>query len=723
MPSAAPSTPAPDFRYRAFISYSHHDAAWAEWLHKALETYRIPSRLVGSITSAGKVPRRLTPVFRDRDELASATDLSGKVNEALAESANLIVICSPHSANSRWVEEEVQAFRRLRHPDRIFCLLVEGEPQAEECFVPALRPGRNHRAEPIAADARKDKDGKRNAKLKLIAGMLDVSYDSLRQRELQRRIRRLTAIAAAALFVMAVTTLLAIAALFARHSAVVARADAERRQRQAETLVDFMLGDLAEKLDQVRRLDIMEDVDTKAMQYFASMPNTDVTDQVLAQRAKVLERIGSVRQSQGHLTDAIASFQASSKLAKLLSMRAPNDTDRELQYARTLSYIGQARWFQGELDQARKAFDEARMVLTRAGRQKPLDLELLFELEMVENNIGHVLEAEGRLDEAMAAYRSALQLSGQLVAADPERAEWVVELGGAHNNLGKLALLDGDLITAVAEYSADDAIESRLSAKHPEDNGQRESMLTVRAILGRTLALAGSHEAGAQMLRQSVDMANTLMTSNPQNNDFRENHARYATQLARLERLAGHQAVAAGLTGPALDILEALARQNASNARLQRELAEARLESAAQQLKAGKTAEARAQAQAASDTLEPLLATQPNDRAILLAALTSRLLLAATSTRPDEARRHYVAVNAAVLAQTSGRGDPRMRALQVEALLKLGRKTDVEPTIHHLWESGFRDPAFLEALARAQINYPVNTAFRKHLLADNVVAH
>ena len=51
------------FKYRAFISYSHADRRWAEWLHKALETYRVPSRLVGRETPAGVIPRSLAPIF------------------------------------------------------------------------------------------------------------------------------------------------------------------------------------------------------------------------------------------------------------------------------------------------------------------------------------------------------------------------------------------------------------------------------------------------------------------------------------------------------------------------------------------------------------------------------------------------------------------------------------------------------------------------------------
>ena len=75
------SAPLESSRYFAFISYSHRDKAWAGWLHRALETYRVPRRLVGLRTSVGLIPPRLLPIFRDRDELASAADLGGPLSE------------------------------------------------------------------------------------------------------------------------------------------------------------------------------------------------------------------------------------------------------------------------------------------------------------------------------------------------------------------------------------------------------------------------------------------------------------------------------------------------------------------------------------------------------------------------------------------------------------------------------------------------------------------
>lgn len=196
-------------RYWAFISYSHADEAWAQWLHRALETYRVPRHLVGRSLGDETIPRRLYPVFRDRDELPSSHELGAVINRALAASRNLVVVCSPRAATSRWVNEEIRAFRALGRGDRVFCLIVDGEPHASakpeiafsECFPPALR---SEGFEPIAADARERKDGKAGARLKLLAGLLGVGLDELKQREKQRQRRRFLLNVAAGLALVAV---------------------------------------------------------------------------------------------------------------------------------------------------------------------------------------------------------------------------------------------------------------------------------------------------------------------------------------------------------------------------------------------------------------------------------------------------------------------------------------------------------------------------------------
>jgi hypothetical protein len=723
------------FTYRAFISYSHRDKTWADWLHKALETYRVPSRLVGTTTAHGPIPRRLNPVFRDREELSSSPELGTRINQALAQSENLIVICSAAAAASRWVNEEVLAYKRMGRGGRIFCLIVDGEPdatdmpdrEAEECFCPALRfatdaagQPTHERTEPIAADARPGKDGKANAKLKLIAGMLDVGFDTLKQREQRRQIQRMTAIASLALVVMAVTIVLAIFALVSRHRAVIAQQEAVvakqaavRRQKQAENLVDFMLGNLNDKLQEVSRLDIMQAVDDKAMAYFRSLPNKDVNDAELAQRAKALEKIGSVRMQQGQLPGALAAYRASTQISSGLAAAKPLDIARRVAWSRTLAFIGMIHWQQGNLVAAQRAFETGRKVLHGAAARAKDDPSLLYQLLNLDSDIGHVLEARDQLDAADTEYRNTLAVAEELVRLKPDDSDYVSALGDAHNDLGKLALERGDLASAIAQYQADEAVETRLSARDPKANSQREALVWTRAILGRTLALAGDVQGGTSDLQQAVNIAGGLAKVDPNDTDFQDDLGLYSTQLAQLLRLNGDTAAAEALTSRAVAILSGLTRKDPSNQGWQSNYVAALTEQAAESRATGDIEAAHAQAENALRILEPMLAKNPHDRSALLATMTAKLLLAESGA---DAKTAQTLRESAMQTQRTGKDDPRLLALQVQALLALNRKDDAQRLIKQLWNEGYREPAFVALLQRAHIAYPTNTEFKARLL-------
>ena len=204
--SIANSRAAPDstaVRYAAFISYRHvePDRKWARWLHVSLETYRVPGKLQREM---GLGPR-LGLVFRDEEELPASSDLSSEITQALERSQYLIVVCSPRTPASMWVNREVQWFRERGRGDQILCLLIEGEPA--DAFPAALRGirqtvtdaggptnGQNEEIEPLAADVRGSESGSHgrlHARLRLAAAVLGVRYDDLRRREHERRQKRL----------------------------------------------------------------------------------------------------------------------------------------------------------------------------------------------------------------------------------------------------------------------------------------------------------------------------------------------------------------------------------------------------------------------------------------------------------------------------------------------------------------------------------------------------
>jgi MTH538 TIR-like domain (DUF1863) len=191
---------ADQFRYAAFVSYSSKDSGFARRLHRALERYGIPSSLGKfDLTGRGKKKNRIYPVFRDREELGAGS-LSERIEEGLRASGALIVVCSPYSAASPWVQKEIEFFAGLGRGNRIFAVVSENAPLIDEegkdataaCFPQAFRGGALADPavpEPLAADARKGKDGFKNAWLKIVAGLISVNLGELldRQRARERR--------------------------------------------------------------------------------------------------------------------------------------------------------------------------------------------------------------------------------------------------------------------------------------------------------------------------------------------------------------------------------------------------------------------------------------------------------------------------------------------------------------------------------------------------------
>jgi len=398
-------------KYRAFLSYSHRDSKWGTWLHKSLESYRPPKQLIGTVTPRGPVPKRVAPIFRDREELASATDLGTVINEALSQSASQIVICSPSAARSKWVNEEILAFKRLGREDRILCLIVGGEPNAsddpahadEECFPQALRfklgaDGNlsTVRTEPIAADARPGKDGRNNAKLKLIAGLLGVGFDGLRQREQRRRQRQLFAIASGAIAGMVLTSGLATVALIARATAqrqtVLAKREAETARQTTDFLVDlFRISDPSEARG--NRLTAREMLDKGAARVESQLAKEPQV------QARLLDTLGNAYTGLGLYDKAKPLLESS--VAKRQALIPPEPA----QLAASLSDLGDLQTWRADYQSAEHAYRKA-IALQKAlpvdQRNDAALAKSLFGLGDEVQKSGRSADAEGFLREALA---------------------------------------------------------------------------------------------------------------------------------------------------------------------------------------------------------------------------------------------------------------------------------------------------------------------------------
>ena len=363
----------------------------------------MPSRLVGRGSPLGIVPSRLHPIFRDREELPTSADLGEQIAAALRDSETLIVLCSPRAAASRWVNEEILAFKRLGRSARILCLILDGEPNATdkpvssaaECFPPALRfhlaedgSLSTAPAEPIAADMRSGKDGRRDAWLKLVAGVAGVGFDDLKQRELQRQLRRAVALSVTSLLLLVTMVGLTVAAVLSRREAVrqqaiatTERDRAEENFREARDAVDqFYTRVSEEQLLKAEGLQpLRADLLKQALEYYKRFLSQRGDDPAFALDSAIVQgNVGGILSEVGDPEEALHAAHIATTSLERLHAKAPQDV-------RIISHLSES-----------------------------------FGNEAV--NLHHL----GRLDEAIAAHDRSLQLFELLPEGSPERtiAEW-----------------------------------------------------------------------------------------------------------------------------------------------------------------------------------------------------------------------------------------------------------------------------------------------------------
>jgi tetratricopeptide (TPR) repeat protein len=708
------------------LSYSHRDETWARWLHRALETYRVPSRLVGTTTAAGVIPRRLAPVFRDRDELPTATDLGRKVDEALAASANLIVICSPAAASSHWVDEEVRAFKQLGRAERIFCLIVDGEPDAtageEKCFCPALRyvvdaQGglTSERTEPIAADARPGKDGKANARLKLIAGLLDVGFDTLKQREQHRRNRKWALLAAASFAGMLLTGGLSVYAFRARGEAIAQRGE-------AEGLIEFMLGDLRKKLEPVGRLDALDSVGERALKYYAAQNAGALDADSLGRRARALHLIGEVDDLRGNLDHALDVFRQASQSTSELLARAPNDPKRIFDHAQSVYWVGYVAWQHGDNAIAEKAFNEYRALADRLVAIDPANPDWQGEVAAANSNLGTLLIGQRRLDEAQAAFERSQKVDAALVAADPS-VDRKLGLAQDHSWLASVAEKQGRLDTATANLESEVSIYDAILAEDPHNAQASQPMLVAEQGLGRLALARGDSATAARHLARAISASEALRSLDPSNMLWVEMAASaHANEAGRLLESGATDAARIEIAHLG-ELAEILVKRDPSNVAWHLTIADrhALLEVRLLQARGDRT-QALEKNRALIDSLEALRTAHPDEaRTVEVLADAERVdaeLLEASGRRAEavEAWQHVVDL----LASDVQTRDPHLKTTLAWAYFRLGRVDALRALSGDLDHIGYRHPDYASLAAHMKA---AGSGSSSEAIADSPQAH
>jgi tetratricopeptide (TPR) repeat protein len=466
-----------------------------------------------------------------------------------------------------------------------------------------------------------------------------------------------------------------------------ARRDAERRRRQAEELVSFMVGDLRTKLEAVGRLDVLDGAASRALDYFASLSPEELSGNDLHKNALALAQLGEVRLNEGKLDAAVKMFTESVRFAAAAVERDGKRQEWQLALSNGHFWLGEALRLRGDRAGTLRHFAQYLEISQHLANAHPGEAKYQAEVSYGHGNIGAVHEQAGDLQRALGEYRTAVNLDRDRMSGDPRNEQWQTDLAISLNRLGVALQLHGELATARQAFEEELALRRKLVAAAPDD-ARRVARLGVSLAYSSVLhQMMGNRERALTLCKEELQLSTRLAESDPSNLAVSRNRA---VAEARVASLTPQTAPALALSARAVAAMRGITGKDARPG-WRRDLASTMQRDAALRLLAGDVQGARNELREALQTIEQVAVDEPKN------PHTTRVLCELLLTAADAEERSGAAAiakthrtRAAALAAQERR-DPRMLALQVRALAALGRPQEAAPLAARLVAAGYRD--------------------------------
>jgi tetratricopeptide (TPR) repeat protein len=443
-----------------------------------------------------------------------------------------------------------------------------------------------------------------------------------------------------------------------------ARRDAERRRRQAEELVSFMVGDLRTKLEAVGRLDVLDGAASRALDYFASLSPEELSGNDLHKNALALAQLGEVRLNEGKLDAAVKMFEESLRHASAAARRDPSNAEWQLAVSNAHFWIGDARRRQGNSAETLRHFKAYLEISSRLAAAYPHDPRYQAELSYGYGNLGAAYEAAGDMRDALHEYGLAVALDRRRLQQDPSNEKWQEDLATSINRYAVALQATGDLSSARNAFAEELTLRRKLAANAPADAQRARYLAVCLAYTGGLQLLLGDTAGAVRTYGEELALATKLASADPANVSLRRNRAVAASRLGAAMR---DDPRALPLVTRAVSALREILRIEDRPA-WRRDLAAALQREGTLRLANGSIALADTAAHEAISIAEPL---HTSDQSPAITRVLCEALLLAADVRErqgvrDAARRYRLRT---LVLTSAGTSDPQLAALRKRAEL------------------------------------------------------
>lgn len=292
---------------------------------------------------------------------------------------------------------------------------------------------------------------------------------------------------------------------------------AQQKRLAAEDLLGFMVGDFADKMRGIGRMDLLDGISNKALDYFTHFSSVSDDKQLSFdarfQHGQTLEAMGEVAYSRNKIDEAHAALLAAQhKMLPLLELQTDN-----LALLKTLGanafWLGQLKYDVSDWAAARPFFEQYLAYSQRMYALAAEDKDALMELSYAHNTLGSLAMKGQEFAKAQQNFDESLRLKQLALAKTPDDSQLIADVANARSWLASATVSLGDLTSAI---SINLLLQSELEAQRKSNNS--DGYLLERLSVGYLrLSLAYEYQGqlniafsyalqGEQAIQQAVNL-------------------------------------------------------------------------------------------------------------------------------------------------------------------------------------------------------------------------
>ena len=346
-------------------------------------------------------------------------------------------------------------------------------------------------------------------------------------------------------------------------------------RREADGLIDYMIGDLRLRLETIGQVRILRAVAERARDYLDTRQGGRLDNpEDAARRAAVLRNLAAVFSEEGDTTAAEKAARDALAISQHLAQIAPDDDVAQRNHAMSLTDLAGVLVARGDPAAGLESYKSALIIYDKLRQKAPTDITAQRDMALINDRIGDVLTSLGEIDAALLAQRASVAITERLAAADPDNRVSQRDLAVAMNKIGTSLLAQGDLPGALAERQKLLAIVTKLAAADPSSAMAQRDLAIGHSTLGDVLARQGDVPAALDHYTKAFGVDLALAAHDPSSANAARDVAISYNKVGDMQLVKGDYPAAARAFDASLAVALRLALDDPANARFQHDLAQ-----------------------------------------------------------------------------------------------------------------------------------------------------